>query len=461
MPNQSMENRLQANFTLQGDKYRIIRPLGQGGFGITYLADQAELGRQVAIKELFINGINDRSFDGRTVTVSNNANQIMFAHQKEKFKKEARRIASLNNEHVVKVFDVFEENGTCYFVMEYLKGIDLAKIMNGQPLPEEVVTDYLSQILDALRAIHDHHIWHLDIKPANIIVDETGKVKLIDFGASKQMDGNTSVTTSSSIAFTPGFAPSEQLQGAIEKFGPWTDFYALGATLYVLLNGKAPTSLTDIEENGMAAFSFTQQVSSKMQQLIVWMMQPARTKRPQSVNDVYAFLNTGRRQAEAQGFVTRLTQLFRVCGVLLLLAIWGVVLYFITAKNAPAWFCCILGGLASLLLVVGMLAVKDDFIDVFRYSPILGIRKMFIVIVTLVPTAIVGFFLFPIFDDSPVLFAGISRNFFISFCVFVVLWLISSVVSKWLFNDKDHSTFISNETDIQDLNNEEIGRWMK
>jgi serine/threonine-protein kinase len=115
---------LQPNTTLQGGKYRIERVLGQGGFGITYMAIQVSANCQVAIKELFLNGVNERA--GNSIRVSNSVNDSLFEKQKEKFKKEAKRIMSLDNEHIVKVYDLFEENNTVYYVMDYLEGESLA-----------------------------------------------------------------------------------------------------------------------------------------------------------------------------------------------------------------------------------------------------------------------------------------------------------------------------------------------
>lgn len=166
--------------TLLNGKYRIEKVLGQGGFGITYLATQTVLGNKVAIKELFMQGINDRH-DGM-VTVSNNANSNLFTHQKRKFVKEAQRIAGLNNKHIVKVHDMFEENNTAYYVMDNIEVESLQDVITHHhgALPESCVKDYLSQILSALGAMHQNRIWHLDIKPANIMLDKNGNIVLID-----------------------------------------------------------------------------------------------------------------------------------------------------------------------------------------------------------------------------------------------------------------------------------------
>ena len=280
---------LQPNTTLQGGKYRIERVLGQGGFGITYLAVQTSKRRKVVIKELFIRGVNDRADDQTKVTVSNAVNVYSFSQQKEKFKKEAMRLFELRNPHIVRIYDFFEENDTAYYVMEYIKGKSLADKLKSASLSESTMEKYMSHILDALSAIHGKHLWHLDIKPANIMICD-GNAVLIDFGASKHIDSNSTLTTSSAIAYTPGFAAPEQLDGDITKFGPWTDFYALGATMYQLLTLNRPPSFSEIFTKGKNAFVFSG-ISEKMQHLILWMMKPNRMERPQSVENIKVFCN--------------------------------------------------------------------------------------------------------------------------------------------------------------------------
>lgn len=291
---------LRPNTTLQGGKYRIERVLGQGGFGITYLATQVSLNRYVAIKELFIGGsgqaINDRR--GILVVVTNSANQSSFNQQKEKFKKEAMRLAQLNHPNLVKVHEFFEENGTAYYVMDYIEGESLRTKLNREGvLSESLVLKYLQQLLPALEAAHKQSIWHLDIKPENIMVDRYGHVYLIDFGASKHVEPNSTLTTSLALAYTPGYCPPELLDlsnetpeyylQAIKDIGPWTDIYALGATIYNLLTDSIPPSKRRLDKEGRNAFSFPSNISSSTQDLIVWMMKPDREDRPQSILDIH------------------------------------------------------------------------------------------------------------------------------------------------------------------------------
>ena len=295
---------LQPNATLQGGKYRIERVLGQGGFGITYLAVQTSLNRYVAIKELFIGGsgqaINDRR--GNQVVVTNSANQASFNQQKEKFKKEALRLANLNHPNLVKVHEFFEDNGTAYYVMDYIEGESLRTKLNREGcLSESLVLKYMQQLLPALDTAHRQSIWHLDIKPENILVDRNGHITLIDFGASKHIEPNSTLTTSLVLAYTPGYCPPELLDlsnenpeyyiQAIKDIGPWTDIYALGATMYNLLSDYLPPSKRRLEKEGRNAFVYPNNVSSSTQDLIIWMMKPSKEDRPQSSVDIQRLQN--------------------------------------------------------------------------------------------------------------------------------------------------------------------------
>ena len=291
---------LQPNTTLQGGKYRIERVLGQGGFGNTYVGYNIEFEETVAIKEFFMKGVTERDETTCVVSVSNADNVQQFEEQREKFKKEARRLRKLKNEHIVKVHDLFEENGTAYYVMDYIEGESLAERIkkNGQPFTEAEVRSILSQILEALKEVHQNEIWHLDLKPGNIMVDKQGNAYLIDFGASKQIRANGSMTTSTALCYTPGYAPNEQIGQMYDRFGPWTDIYALGATIYNLLTNKKPPMAIDIEEDEEDAFTFPNGISENLRKLVVWMMQPKRKARPQSVEEILLKLSASEVKQE-------------------------------------------------------------------------------------------------------------------------------------------------------------------
>ena len=281
--------------TILHGTYRIDSYLSSGGFGNTYVATNIEFDERVAIKEFFMKGVTQRDDNQTTVSVSNSENTNGFFEQREKFKKEARRIRQLHNEHIVAVHDLFEENGTAYYVMDYVDGENLAERLKrtGRPMTESEVNSILPQILDALQTVHDAGIWHLDLKPANIMVDKVGNVKLIDFGASKQLNAQKGgATTSTAISYTNGYAPREQMEQNYDKFGPWTDLYALGATLYNLLTNQRPPLPTDIDDDMSDDKHLAlpiSNVSDKMKQLILWLMRTSRMQRPKTIQDVKEF----------------------------------------------------------------------------------------------------------------------------------------------------------------------------
>ena len=284
---------LQPNVTLQGGKYRVDRLLAQGGFGNTYVGYNTEFKETVAIKEFFMKGVSEREQTTNAISVSNAENVEQFKEQREKFKKEARRLRQLNNPHIVKVHDLFEENGTAYYVMDYIDGENLNDRLKRtkKPMSEAEVDAILSQILDALKAVHDTSIWHFDLKPANIMIDKQGQVKLIDFGASKQLDAQKGGSTNSTaICYTNGYAPREQMEQNYDKCGPWTDLYALGATLYTLLTNKRPPLPSDIDDDPTTdkhiALPFPSTVSQNMKRCVLWMMKGNWMQRPQSVDEV-------------------------------------------------------------------------------------------------------------------------------------------------------------------------------
>ncbi len=278
--------------------YRIDSYLSSGGFGNTYVATNIEFDERVAIKEFFMKGVTQRDGNQTTVSVSNSENVDSFQQQKEKFKKEARRLRRLKNEHIVTVHDLFEENGTAYYVMDYIDGENLSERLKrtGKPMTEEEVHQLLPQILDALKTVHDEKFCHLDLKPSNIMVDKAGNVKLIDFGASKQMgaDGLLTTTVPTAFAQTPGYAPREQMEQNYEKIGPWTDIYALGATLYALLSNKKPPLPSDIEDDLSAykhlALPLPESISWNMRNLVLQLLNTNWKQRPRSIEVVSAIL---------------------------------------------------------------------------------------------------------------------------------------------------------------------------
>ena len=283
--------------------YRIDSYLSSGGFGNTYVATNIEFDERVAIKEFFIKGVTQRDDNQTTVSVSNIENKDSYLTQREKFKKEARRLRKINNEHLVKVYDLFDENGTTYYVMDYVDGENLSERLKriGRPMTESEVRLILPQILDALKVVHEDGFCHLDIKPSNIMLEKGGKIKLIDFGASKQLGANGTLTTNAPTAFaqTPGYAPREQMEQNLDKIGPWTDIYALGATLYNLLTNNKPPLPTDIDddmsEDKHNALPFPESVG-EMKYLVLQMMKPNRLQRPQSIDAIISAEKTRKEE---------------------------------------------------------------------------------------------------------------------------------------------------------------------
>ena len=286
--------------------YRIDRYLSSGGFGNTYVGTNIQFWEQYAIKEFFMRGISQRDNNNTTVSVSNTDNRDTFASQLEKFKKEARRLRKLDNEHIVRVHDLFEENGTAYYVMDYIDGENLSDRLKrtGKPLSEAEVMQLLPQILNALEVAHKDGILHLDLKPANIMVDKQGVVKLIDFGASKQQSAQGGATTSTAVSYTNGYAPREQMEQNLEKFGPWTDFYALGATLYTLLTNKKPPLPSDIDDDGSVdkhlALPMPANCSEKLRNLVLWLMNSNKNRRPQIIGKIKEYLLDGKSQVPSK-----------------------------------------------------------------------------------------------------------------------------------------------------------------
>ena len=282
---------LRVGSTLLMGKYRIEKCLSSGGFSNTYLGVNV-FNEQVAIKEFFLKDLNLRVDDSTTVSLNDITQMPIFKEQMEKFKKEAKRLRSLHSPHIVSVSDLFDENGTTYYVMDYIDGLSLRDMVKLRgKLVEQEVLNYLNQTLDALEEMHRQDIFHLDLKPANLMVDKKGVLRIIDFAASKQQNSEDGATSWGDMSYSPAYAPIEQECQEFENVGPWTDLYALGATLYNVLTDNTPPSTSKILESAEGAFQFPPTVSEKMKKLILWMMQVRRVDRPQSVADVRKFLN--------------------------------------------------------------------------------------------------------------------------------------------------------------------------
>ena len=297
---------LQPGNTLQGGKYRIEKVLGQGSFGITYLASYATtiegaLGKmavdiKVAIKEFFMSEVNQRNEQTHGVEGSSST---IFTNYRIKFRKEAQNLASLHHPHIVQVTDVFDENNTTYYVMQYIEGMSLDSFIasKGRVSAEDTIL-IAAQIGQALSYMHQRHMLHLDLKPGNIMLDKQGQVHLIDFGLSKQYDSNGEPESSTSIGMgTPGYAPIEQANrmGQGKQFQATIDVYAFGATVYKMLTGRRPDDASVILNDGFP-FGFLQQlgVQQNMINAVQRAMAPQRNARFQTVTEFVQALDDGR-----------------------------------------------------------------------------------------------------------------------------------------------------------------------
>ena len=283
---------LQPGTTLQGGKYIIERVLGQGGFGITYLATQLSLQRQVAIKEFFMKDFCSRDESTRTMSAPSTGSSKLVEQYRKKFIKEARNLARLNHPNIISVIDVFEENGTVYYVMPYLIGGSLQDYVKTHgTLSEQEAMKYVKQIASALKYMHEElHICHYDVKPANILLDNKGNAVLIDFGISKNYDAQGQETTTTPIGMSEGYAPIEQYQQNVEEFSPISDVYALGATLYYLLHGKRPVSA--VHRASGTALLMSKQLSQGVKDIINASMKISKRERAKSVDVFMGSINT-------------------------------------------------------------------------------------------------------------------------------------------------------------------------
>ena len=283
---------LTSGTALQSGRYVIDGVLGQGGFGITYLATQTGLNRKVAIKEFFMKEYCDRNTVSNHITLGTAGSKDMVAKFKAKFIKEAQTIAELQNQHVVRIYDIFEENGTAYYVMEYIEGGSLAKRVIGHPMDNATANKFMKQLCQALEYIHNRNILHLDIKPSNILFRNEDELVLIDFGVSKHYDvGGGSQTSSTPVGISRGYAPLEQYnKGGVIQFSPATDIYSLGATLYSIVTGQTPPDANEIYEDGID--DFPAGVSQAIQNAVIKAMDPRRKQHPQSISEFTQILNS-------------------------------------------------------------------------------------------------------------------------------------------------------------------------
>lgn len=303
-------NELTNGYTLQHGKYKIVKPLGRGSFGITYLATtnvalSGGLGNidvtvNVAIKEFFMDGFNSRSIDRRSV----DGTRVPFVKKYlKKFHQEAENLGKLKHPNIVRVLEVFDENNTTYYAMEYIEGESLDEyIRNKGRIPESEVLIQLQEIGAALKHMHDHKMLHLDLKPKNIMRNRVGHLFLIDFGLSKQYDQNGEPESSTTLGLgTPGYAPIEQANYKHDGSFPATlDIYALGASIYKMLIGTTPPRASDILSEGFPDILFVERRISEATIVIVKKaMSPIKEQRYNTVSELLEDIDSKKSHANS------------------------------------------------------------------------------------------------------------------------------------------------------------------
>lgn len=298
---------LKKGTTLQNSKYTIVKSLGQGSFGITYLATtkltmMGKLGQMdttvnVAIKEFFMSEMNSRANDGSSLGGSRGS---LFYNYQQKFRKEAENLSHLDHPNIVKVLEVFDENNTTYYVMQYIDGQSLdCYILRQNGLPEQKAISIIKEVGSAVHYMHSNKMLHLDLKPKNVMLDKDGKSYLIDFGLSKQYTDDGEPESSTKVgAGTPGYAPIEQANYREGKGFPVTmDVYALGGTLFKMLTGKRPPEASEILNDGFPLYELQDHnVHDALSASVAKAMAPTKKDRFQSVID---FLNAIDNDEEA------------------------------------------------------------------------------------------------------------------------------------------------------------------
>jgi serine/threonine protein kinase len=270
-------------------RYSIQRVLGQGGFGITYLAYDVERKSEVCIKEHFLRWAHRRGWDGVEVEATEQLPEL--EGWLNLFFKEAQRLAKYNQKNIVRIRDVFRSNGTAYIVMDYVEGLNVKQwVRQHGPFSEHVALQLFADLLDAVETIHHSGHLHRDIKPENVLMSQEGGIVLIDFGSG--CDTRVGSLQPPRATVSPGYAPPEQYK-AIEKQGRFTDIYALGATLYFMLTGERPEpSKSRSESSGVLSppRSLNPSLSSGTSAAVMRAMQMQPKNRYQSVHEFRADL---------------------------------------------------------------------------------------------------------------------------------------------------------------------------
>jgi len=276
--------------TLLNNRYAVGKVLGFGGFGITYKAWDNKLQTIVAIKEYYPSGIVNRAPGSRNVVLFAGNRVKEFEHGLTRFIDEAKTLAKFSGQkNIVHVFEYFQENNSAYIVMEYMDGITLSDFVKTNPVDPETGVDIILSVAAALKDIHAAGIIHRDVSPDNIMVCLNGNIKLFDLGAARL--GSADEDKQLTIILKPGFAPPEQYE-KINTQGPWTDIYALGATLYYTITGVKPEESTNrrVEDNVEEPMNINQDITQELNNAIMKAMAIDKHMRFQKIIELEAGL---------------------------------------------------------------------------------------------------------------------------------------------------------------------------
>ncbi len=266
------------------DGYTVEKPLGGGGFSVVYLAREGDDGPRVVIKEYIPNKLARRGRDGQ-VQARDATTEARFVRGRKLFFQEASTLATLKHPNIVNVINFFQANGTVYMVMEYQRGENLQHYLQSRRkgLSERFLRTVFPPLLDGLELIHANDLLHLDIKPGNVHIRRGGQPLLLDFGAVHGFPQSRQEQPGQVIS--PGFSPTEQYESR-GYVGPWTDLYAIGATMRACIEGRAPLDARRRSERDTlkpAQFAFRGRYADNLLRAIDWAMELDPTLRPQNV----------------------------------------------------------------------------------------------------------------------------------------------------------------------------------
>ncbi|MBP5417132.1 MAG: protein kinase [Clostridiales bacterium] len=361
--------------SILANRYYIGKAVGSGGFGIIYRAWDYKLETIVAVKEFFVSRIMTRAQGQKEVIVNRKSHQE-YEYRKERFLAEARTMAKFGtHRNIPNVFEFFEENSTAYIVMELLEGQTLKEYMieKGGVVDKEFAIMVTREVGKALTSLHQAGIIHRDVAPDNIYLCSGNelKIKLLDLGAAKLADSTDKVVD---IILKPGYSPAEQYENT-NNIGPWTDIYALGATLYVMLTGTKPEESTNRKISDTVPYprELDPTISENLSNAVMKAMAVEKHMRFSSVNDFISAIDKNRKVIPIKKEKKRRfrRRLIGIVAAILILAAGGFLIYkyyqdkrsvqYLDDADITIWYCAESGSDEE----VAMQAVIDDFTEVY------------------------------------------------------------------------------------------------